>query len=106
MALVSGRPISFQMDLYTPLYVPRPWLISSTIASLRPVAYSGGLGLAGAGLAGIGGLGGIGGFAGGQGMAPPPPLAAAARRTDDGKGRVLEEADTVEELKKLDDGWT
>ena len=24
MALVSGRPISFQMDLYTPLYVPRP----------------------------------------------------------------------------------
>ena len=24
MALVSGRPISFQMDLYTPLYVTRP----------------------------------------------------------------------------------
>jgi hypothetical protein len=24
MALVSGRPISFQMDLYTPLYVPSP----------------------------------------------------------------------------------
>ena len=25
MALVSGRPISFQMDLYQPLYVRRPW---------------------------------------------------------------------------------
>src|SRR5207248_5499475 len=24
MALISGRPISFKMDLYTPLYVPRP----------------------------------------------------------------------------------
>jgi hypothetical protein len=27
MALVSGRPISFQMDLYTPLYVPRPVVV-------------------------------------------------------------------------------
>ena len=25
MALIYGRPISFQMDLYQPLYVPRPW---------------------------------------------------------------------------------
>ena len=24
LSLVSGRPISFRMDLYTPLYVPRP----------------------------------------------------------------------------------
>src|ERR1051326_5612326 len=24
MALISGRPVSFQMDLYQPLYVPRP----------------------------------------------------------------------------------
>jgi hypothetical protein len=43
MALVSGRPISFQMDLYTPLYVPRPVVEPELFASLRPVAYSGNL---------------------------------------------------------------
>ncbi|HTU18019.1 MAG TPA: DUF4139 domain-containing protein [Gemmataceae bacterium] len=41
MALVSGRPISFQMDLYQPLYVPRPVVEMELFASLRPVAYSG-----------------------------------------------------------------
>ena len=43
MALVSGRPISFQMDLYNPLYVPRPIVEPELFASLRPVAYSGNL---------------------------------------------------------------
>ena len=43
MALVSGRPISFQMDLYQPLYVPRPVVELELFASLRPVAYSGDL---------------------------------------------------------------
>ncbi|HTU18862.1 MAG TPA: DUF4139 domain-containing protein [Gemmataceae bacterium] len=43
MALVSGRPISFQMDLYQPLYVPRPVVEMELFASLRPVAYSGSL---------------------------------------------------------------
>src|SRR5262245_5181463 len=41
MALVSGRPISFQMDLYQPLYVPRPVVVPELFASLRPVTYSG-----------------------------------------------------------------
>jgi hypothetical protein len=41
MALVSGRPISFQMDLYTPLFVPRPVVEPELFASLRPVAYNG-----------------------------------------------------------------
>src|SRR4051794_3977504 len=40
MALVSGRPISFQMDLYTPLYVHRPTAQLEMFQSLRPVAYS------------------------------------------------------------------
>ena len=40
MALVSGRPISFQMDLYTPLYVPRPTVVPELFASLRPVTYN------------------------------------------------------------------
>jgi hypothetical protein len=40
MALVSGRPISFKMDLYTPLYVPRPTVVPELFASLRPVTYN------------------------------------------------------------------
>src|SRR5262249_52590732 len=43
MALVSGRPISFKMDLYTPLYVPPPTVVPQLFASLNPVAYSGSL---------------------------------------------------------------
>lgn len=42
MALVSGRPISFKMDLYNPLYVPRPTVEPELFASLRPVTYQGG----------------------------------------------------------------
>src|SRR5208337_4758003 len=41
MALVSGRPISFQMDLYQPLYVPRPTVEPELFASLRPPTYTG-----------------------------------------------------------------
>src|SRR5438477_5336961 len=43
MALVSGRPISFKMDLYNPLYVARPTVEPELFASLRPVAYGGAL---------------------------------------------------------------
>ena len=39
MALVSGRPISFVMDLYQPLYVPRPFVEPELYASLRPQVY-------------------------------------------------------------------
>ena len=42
MALVSGRPISFKMDLYNPLYVSRPTVEPELFASLRPPTYSGG----------------------------------------------------------------
>jgi hypothetical protein len=89
VVLVSGRPISYQMDLYPPLYVPRPLVEPELFASLRPPNYNGpiipvkpsvlglsgvgggGLGLGGLGLGlGIGGLGGQlgqGGFQGIQG---------------------------------------
>src|SRR5262249_43924359 len=40
MSLVSGRPISFQMDLYQPLYVPRPTVEPELFASLRPPTYT------------------------------------------------------------------
>ena len=43
MALVSGRPISFKMDLYNPLYVNRPTVEPELFASLRPPTYSGGM---------------------------------------------------------------
>jgi len=42
MALVSGRPISFKMDLYNPLFVPRPTVEPELFASLRPPTYSAG----------------------------------------------------------------
>jgi hypothetical protein len=41
MALVSGRPISFQMDLYQSLFVPRPVVEPELFASLRPPTYEG-----------------------------------------------------------------
>jgi hypothetical protein len=36
LSLVSGRPISFRMDLYTPIYIPRPFVELDLYASLRP----------------------------------------------------------------------
>lgn len=41
MVLVSGRPISYQMNLYEPLYIPRPMVEPEMFASLRPPVYSG-----------------------------------------------------------------
>ncbi len=41
LSLVSGRPISFQQDLYGPLYVPRPLVVPEEYASLRPPVYEG-----------------------------------------------------------------
>jgi hypothetical protein len=37
LSLVSGRPISFIQDLYTPLYLPRPTVQPQLHAGLRPV---------------------------------------------------------------------
>jgi hypothetical protein len=39
LTLISGRPISFTMDLYQPLYVPRPEVQLELYASLRPQVY-------------------------------------------------------------------
>ncbi len=41
VTLVSGRPISFKMDLYQPLYVNRPTVEPELFASLRPPTYDG-----------------------------------------------------------------
>jgi hypothetical protein len=44
MALISGRPISFQMNLYDALFIKRPVVEPELFASLRPPTYSGALG--------------------------------------------------------------
>jgi hypothetical protein len=41
LALVSGRPLSFRMDLYNHIYVPRPLVELQLFAGLRPPTYSG-----------------------------------------------------------------
>jgi hypothetical protein len=69
IGLVAGRPMTFQMDLYDPLFVPRPMVEPELFASLRPPMYQGGLNPAGmavgvppnAGAAGMFGMAGIGG---------------------------------------------
>lgn len=76
MVLVSGRPISFRMNLYEPLYIPRPLVEPELFSSLRPVTYGGNLqGLIGNAIGG-GGFGG--GAIGGGGMPVPPGEAAKA----------------------------
>jgi hypothetical protein len=42
LALVSGRPVSFKMDLYEPLYVTRPEIPVPTVPGVMPRAYEGG----------------------------------------------------------------
>src|SRR5688572_12978718 len=39
LSLISGRPISFVMDLYQPLYIARPVVQPELYASLRPQTY-------------------------------------------------------------------
>ncbi len=43
ITLVSGRPMTFKMDLYEPLFVPRPTIEPEIFASLRPPVYQGGV---------------------------------------------------------------
>ena len=74
--LVSGRPMTFQMDLYDPLFIPRPLVEQELYASLKPPVYQGpalqmmggnfGVG-GGFGQGGLGNLGGQFGLQGGQG---------------------------------------
>lgn len=83
VGLVAGRPMTYQMDLYDPLFVPRPLVEPDLYASLRPPLYQGGLNpAANMGVGGIpnarpndpfiggGGIAGIGGGIGGAGGSP------------------------------------
>jgi hypothetical protein len=101
MSLVSGRPISFQMDLYQPLYVPRPTVFPELFASLLPRTYEGNLADNGAAfgfnapLSAPGGAG-LGGGLGGGGpnmgaIGGTPALASGARSVKDAKRGATEE---------------
>jgi len=77
MVLVSGRPISFQMDLYQPLYIPRPTVEPELFASLRPPVYEGTMPFNPTNFAQgfvnpLGGGGNLGAPQGGIGGGPPP----------------------------------
>ena len=39
LSLISGRPISFTMDMYEPLYAQRPVVVPEVYAALRPQVY-------------------------------------------------------------------
>ena len=43
LSLVSGRPVSFVQELYTPLYLPRPVVRPELYAGLRPQTYESGI---------------------------------------------------------------
>ena len=43
LSLVSGRPLSFTMDLYSPLYAQRPHVVQELFAGLRPQIYDAGI---------------------------------------------------------------
>jgi len=43
LSLVSGRPMSFMMDLYQPLYLTRPTVTQQLFAGLRPRVYDAGI---------------------------------------------------------------
>jgi hypothetical protein len=53
LALVSGRPVSFAMDLYQPLYLSRPVVVPELYAGLRPQLYDEDLAAASAAAGGL-----------------------------------------------------
>ncbi len=118
LSLISGRPISFMMDMYQPLYVARPLVVQELYASLRPQVYGeamegqGMLALeekaagdkkkAGAMAPGMAGGGGFGGGLGGGGGAPAP----ARRMRESMAADALAASPAPRQQLKLQDGVT
>jgi len=120
MSLVSGRPISFTMDLYQPLYVPRPRVVPELYASLLPQVYGQDLAAADGefrraanGIAGEKGVSlakdmqGFGpgegtGGGGGDRIDPQAPRLAAAGKPGDAKGesakRMFDAAESIRSM--------
>ncbi|MBN1554521.1 MAG: DUF4139 domain-containing protein [Phycisphaerae bacterium] len=102
LSLISGRPISFVQELYTPLYLPRPVVQPKLYASLRPREYEEGMDKAkrefkqsGSGIAGGRRMSS---HAIGKPVAPPAPALAAAETAlyEDAPARGSVKLDTVQ----------
>ncbi len=92
LSLVSGRPISFRMDLYTPLYIQRPKEELELYASLRPPTLEAGMDPAGERMArGRGAM--FGTSAKRMMQAPMAP--------GEGEGRQMADADAIAALEEV-----
>jgi hypothetical protein len=89
LTLVSSRPISFQMDLYPPLFIPRPTVEPALFASLRPPTYGGPITNAAINVPGFGLQGGAGFGGGGLGGNFNPGLANMAPQGQNPAGNSL-----------------
>lgn len=103
LALVSGRPVSFQMDLYEPLFSARPWVSVPTIPGVSPRMFEGGIGVDGKTGAKLDDANGTyGGMMGrslsrlesGRPAAAPAPMAMKAPGSSRGSG-ALDEAEKL-----------
>jgi hypothetical protein len=107
MALVSGRPISFKMDLYNPLYVARPTVEPELFASLRPPTYGGAMYKSMDAPPAVGGPGGPGAFGGSGGYGMPgmpgaggmPPASGAPKPKADASRRLGGAAPTDDQVR-------
>jgi hypothetical protein len=102
MALVSGRPISFKMDLYNPLYVQRPTVEPELFASLRPPTYSGALARKPMDGAPVAAMPAAPGFPGGGPDGPPGPASDRAEKAAGGLAERRQYADEVAKKLKQD----
>lgn len=81
LTLVSGRPVSFVMDLYQSLFVDRPHVELSLYANLRPQVYEQGMGMGGMGRMNQKGQGQAG-----EAAKAPAPAAARLRAKKSARG--------------------
>ncbi len=89
LSLVAGRPVSFRMDLYEPLYVYRPEIPVPTVPGVMPRAYEGGIADADGNVAELalaGGERGTEDYSGGFRMKAGRPGAGGARGTTGNQG--------------------
>ena len=83
LSLVSGRPISFVMDLYQPIYLPRPTVQLDLFAGLKPPVYRSGAQNMAFGASRTAGGGSGGGFS------PMEAAAAPAAKAVDATDSIL-----------------
>ncbi len=81
LSLVAGRPVSFRMDLYEPLYVYRPEIAVPTVPGVLPRMYAGGVDYEGAPEFDLGGMTATQGGRG-RPAAAPAPMETAKRMAD------------------------